>query len=103
MQPRLRSKCRFPEWQPEYEAAIAETDIEKLRAKIAALEDAIFTRCQKIAGKAGYETERDAIQLASDTLRDIQRTKLGYPPWEQYLKNRQISPFGSSSFRADGR
>jgi hypothetical protein len=82
--PRLRSKCRFPEWQPEYEAAVAETDIEKLKVKTAALEDAIFTRCQEIAGKAGYEVERDAIQLALDTLRDIQKTKLGYPPWEQY-------------------
>jgi hypothetical protein len=86
MQPRLRSKCRFPEWQPEYEAAIAETDIEKLKVKTTALEDAIFIRCQRIAGKAGYEVERDAIQLAIDTLRDLQKTKLGYPPWEQYLK-----------------
>ena len=86
MQPRLRSKCRFPEWQPEYEAAISETDIEKLKVKTTALEDAIFIRCQRIAGKAGYEVERDAIQLAIDTLRDIHKTKLGYPPWEQYLK-----------------
>jgi hypothetical protein len=86
MAPRLRWKCRFPEWQPEYEAVIAETDIEKLRVKTATLVDAIFTRCQRIAGKVGYEVEHDAIQLAIDTLRDIQKTKLGYPPWEQYLK-----------------
>ena len=84
--PRPRSKFRFPEWQPEYEAAVAETDIEKLRVKTASLEDAIFKRCQSIAGKSGYETERDAMELAIDTLRYIQKTKLGYPPWEQYFK-----------------
>jgi hypothetical protein len=79
MVPRLRSKCSFPEWQPEYDAAVAETDIEKQKTKTAALEDAIFIRLQEIAGKAGYETERDAIRLAIDTLRDIQKTKLGFP------------------------
>ena len=73
-------------WQPEYEAAVAETDIEKLKVKTAALEDAIFNRCKTIAGKPGYETERDAIQLVIDTLRDIHKTKLGFPRWEQYLK-----------------
>jgi hypothetical protein len=86
MEPRTRSKCRFPEWQPEYEAVIAETDVEELKVKTAALEEAIFNRCQTIAGRLGYETERDAIQLAIDTLRDIQKTKLGYPPWKQCLK-----------------
>jgi hypothetical protein len=32
------------------------------------------------------EIERDAIQLAIDTLRDIRKTKLGYPPLEQYFR-----------------
>ena len=103
MASRLRSKCRFLEWQPEYEAAVAETDIEKLKAKTTALEDAIFTRCQKIAGRAGYETEHDAIHLAIDTLRDIQKTKLGYPPWEQYFQKEQVDPSSPASRRANGR
>ena len=82
----IRSKYRFPHWQLEYEAAIAETDIEELRLKTAALEGALFNRCQSLAGKLGYEIERDAIQLAIDNLRDIQKNKLGFPPWEQYFK-----------------
>lgn len=97
MKPRLR-KWRFPDWQPEYEAALAEADIEKLRTKTAALEDAIFKRCQKIAGKFGYETERDAIQLVIENLREIQKTKLGYPPWEQYFKSRHDSAPVSPGF-----
>ena len=102
MRPHLR-KWRFPRWQPRIPVAIAETDIEKLKVKTAALEGAIFTRCQAIAGKPGYEVERDAIQLAIDTLKEIQNNKLGYPPWEQYFQKEQIVPFGPSSGRADGR
>jgi hypothetical protein len=44
----------------------------------------------KDSGQAGHEIERDAIQLAIDTLQDIQKTKLGYPPWEQYFQKEQV-------------
>jgi len=30
-----------------------------------------------------HHTERDALNLAVDNLRDIQQTKLGFPPWEK--------------------
>jgi hypothetical protein len=94
MKPRLR-KWRFPDWQPEYEAAIA---AKSSGLRLQHYEDAIFKRCQKIAGKFGFETERDAIQLAIENLREIQKTKLGYPPWEQYFKSRHHSAPVSPSF-----
>ena len=37
-----------------------------------------FKRCQKIAGKFGYETEQGALQLAIENLREIQKTKRGF-------------------------
>ena len=98
MMPRLR-KWRFPNWQPEFEAAIAETDVEKLKVKTAALDYAIFTRCRAIAGEPGYEVEREAIQLAIETLREIQNDKLGYPPWEQYFQ-KGTKPIWSSRVRS---
>jgi hypothetical protein len=74
---------RFPKWQPEYEAAMAETDLLKLKEKAAALETAIFNRFQELAGLSDHRTERDALNLAVDNLREIQKTKLGFPPWDE--------------------
>lgn len=80
------SSYRFPQWQREYENAIAETDPTKLKEKAEALETAIFNRFQELAGLDDHATERDALNLAVDNLRHIQQTKLDYPPWEAYLK-----------------
>jgi hypothetical protein len=38
---RIGSEYRFPEWQPQYEAAISAINIEKLKVITAALEDTI--------------------------------------------------------------
>ena len=75
---------RFPKWQPQYEALVAETNSTntKLKEKADALESAIFVRFQEIAGLSDHRTERDALHLAVDNLRHIRETKLGYPPWE---------------------
>ena len=82
----MNQSYRFPKWQREYEAAIAEIDPLKLSEKADALEAAIFNRFQELAGLSDHHTERDALNLAVDNLRHIQQTKLGFPPWEQYFK-----------------
>jgi hypothetical protein len=76
------SFCRFPKWQPLYNAVITESDATKLREKAAALETAIFNRFQELAGESDHHTERDALHLVVDNLKHIQETKLGYPVWE---------------------
>jgi hypothetical protein len=75
--------CRFPKWQPLYNAVIAESDPTKLREKASALETAIFNRFQELAEESDHHTERDALHLAVDNLKHIQETKLGYPVWER--------------------
>ena len=57
MKPRLRKMAISGFADAIRGCTLAEADIEKLRTKTAALEDAIFKRFQKIAGKFGYETE----------------------------------------------
>jgi hypothetical protein len=59
----------FPEWQEEYQAALVETDCDKLQKCIAAAETAILSRMQVLAGKGGHERERTAMIDALRALR----------------------------------
>jgi hypothetical protein len=63
------SSRRFPEWQRQYEAAVLELDRLKCPKLIAAAEAVIFTRLQVLAGSAGREDERQAIDDALNCLR----------------------------------
>jgi len=80
---KIQSSYRFPKWQREYDAVMAETDLTKLREKADVLETAIFNRFQELAGLSDHHTERDALNLAVDNLRHIQQAKLGFPPWDE--------------------
>jgi hypothetical protein len=62
----------FPEWQAPYEAALVETDSDKLQECVAAAETAILNRLQVLGGKAGHEQERLAM---SDALRALRFLK----------------------------
>lgn len=68
----------YPEWQPEFVAAITETDPVRLKEKIAAAEFAIFQRAQKLAPN-GHEDEREAMRNAASALRGLLISVLGYP------------------------
>ena len=68
---------KYPEWQPEFEAAKLEGDSESLRERVDAAEAAIFLRSQSQVGRA----EKRAMAEAMQSLRVIQREKLGYPDW----------------------
>lgn len=75
----VSQKLRYPEWQREFEAALAEGDAETLRQRVDAAEGAIFMRLQKtVEGE-----ERLAINEAIQRLRAIQKSKLGYPDWNK--------------------
>jgi hypothetical protein len=68
---------KYPEWQPEVEAAKLEGDPQTLRQRVDAAEAAIFLRSQSLVGRAEKRAMAEAIQ----SLRVIQKEKLGYPDW----------------------
>jgi hypothetical protein len=71
-----------PDWQSLYQAALVETDPEKLHQRILLVEEAIYMRSQAIHGSAKDSAERQAIEDAMQTLRVIQVEKLNYPDWK---------------------
>jgi hypothetical protein len=64
----------YPDWQPQYEAALMETDQQKLAKFVAAAEIAILSRLQVVVRKAGHEQERIAISDALHALRYLKGT-----------------------------
>ena len=74
---------KFPDWQPEFEAAILEADPEKLRECLEAAEVALFLRSQALVHSPDGHAEREAIGDAITKLRFIQTEKLGYPDWNK--------------------
>lgn len=76
-------KILFPEWQPEYQAALLELDPKQLMDRVKAAETAIFNRLQVISGTNDSSAERQAIEDALAGLRVLKRDSLGYPDWEK--------------------
>jgi hypothetical protein len=63
------SPLPFPGWQTQYQAALMETNGDKLPKVVAAAERAILSRLQVLAGKVGHEQERIAMTDALHALR----------------------------------
>lgn len=81
----LSTPARFPSWQSEVQAAINETDPEKLLVRVHAAEVAIFTRLQEL-GKShmkdnAHQAERESLATAVETLHLLKRDRLGFPDW----------------------
>jgi hypothetical protein len=74
---------KYPHWQREFEAALLEGDPQTLRQRVDAAEAAIFLRSQALDESAQEHGEQQAISDAIQTLRAIQREKLGYPDWDK--------------------
>ena len=83
----LSSSARFPSWQSEVQAAISETDPEKLLLCVHTAEVAIFNRLQELAAGAlkdgAHQDERDSLAEAVEKLRLLKRDRLGFPDWNQ--------------------
>jgi hypothetical protein len=74
---------KFPHWQREFEAALLESDPQKLRQRVEVAETAIFVRSQALAESADRQAEQQAISDAIRTLRAIQVKELGHPDWNK--------------------
>jgi hypothetical protein len=70
---------KYPHWQGVFEAALREGDPQSLKTRVDAAEAALFLRLQGLAGSPEEDAERQAIADARETLRIIQRDKLGFP------------------------
>lgn len=77
------SHIKYPHWQREFEAALRQGDPQSLRQRVDAAEIALFQRLQALAAGAQGDAERQAIAEAIETLRAIQKEKLGYPDWKK--------------------
>ncbi len=76
-------KILYPEWQPEYQAALLELVPKLLMERVKAAETAIFNRLQVISGSNDSHAERQAIEDALAGLRVLKRDSLGFPDWEK--------------------
>jgi hypothetical protein len=76
-------KILYPDWQPEYLAALVELDSKTLFERVIAAETAIFNRLQSISQKPDSHAERQAIEDALAGLRALKRDNLGFPDWEK--------------------
>jgi len=57
--------------------------VKKLFKRVKAAETAIFNRLQAIAQGSDSHFERQAIEGALTSLRDLKRDNLGFPDWEK--------------------
>jgi hypothetical protein len=71
-----------PRWQELYEAALVETDREKLTNLINRVEGAMIERAEEIAHSPDHLEEHNAIAQASENLLIIKTEKLKWPPIE---------------------
>ena len=83
---RLEGEKRFPVWQSEYEAALLETDPQKLPELIQKAETAIFNRIQVLRTSSDGHIEHAVLSDAIETLRRLQVEILGYPDWENSVR-----------------
>jgi hypothetical protein len=59
---------------------IAETNPSRLKERLKPLEEAISFRLQELEGMATGQSERVALKIASDRVREIKGTRLGFHP-----------------------
>ena len=83
----LSTSALHPSWQSQVDAAVNETDPEKLLNRVHAAEVAIFNRLQELANGAlkdgVHQAESDSLAEAVERLRLLKRDRLGFPDWNR--------------------
>jgi hypothetical protein len=70
----MKLDFKFPEWEPQYKAALLEVDRAKLLERVAAAEAALRQRMRAIFGRTDGDTERQAIGKALSALCVLKET-----------------------------
>jgi hypothetical protein len=76
-------EVQFPDWQPQMNAALLETDPQKIHERAMAAEGAIFLRQQALVNCPNGEAERRAIRDAIEAFLVVRVEKLNYPDWKK--------------------
>ncbi len=71
---------RPKKWQELYEAALIETDAEKLTDLVNQVEEALMRRTEELAHSSNHSEERNSMVQASENLLVIKTEKLSWPP-----------------------
>jgi hypothetical protein len=72
----------FPEWEPEFRAAITETNPLLLGEKLHAAEAAIAKRLEQLKDAPAESAEREAIAVAMVALERLQIKTFGHSDWQ---------------------
>jgi hypothetical protein len=70
----MKLDFKFPEWEPQFKAALLEVDRAKLFERVAAAEAAIRQRMRAIFGRTDGDMEWQAIGKALSTLIILKET-----------------------------
>jgi hypothetical protein len=68
-----RRVISYPEWQPQYEAALLEPDAAELPRRVQAAQAAILQRLQDVSDSPGDASEKEAMHNALGALRVLSR------------------------------
>jgi hypothetical protein len=72
----MKLDFKFPEWEPQYKAALLEVDRAKLLERVAAAEAAIRQRMRAIFGRTDGDMEWQAIGRALSALSVLKEAPL---------------------------
>ena len=71
----MKPDFKFPEWEPQYKAAILEVDRARLLELVVTAEAAIRQRMRAIFGRTDGHTERQAIGKALSALSVLKQSR----------------------------
>jgi hypothetical protein len=72
----MKLDLKFPEWEPQYKAALLEVDRAKLLERVGTAEVTIRQRMQAIFGRTDGDMERQAIGKALSALSVLKEISL---------------------------
>lgn len=80
----MKMPIKYPEWQPDYIAAITELNAVGLLVKVHNAEAAIFNRCQALTSRdeTDHDDELKALAKAVRKLKELKVDRLGHPDWK---------------------
>ena len=70
----MKLDFKFPEWEPQYKAALLEVDQAKLLERVATAEVAIRQRMRAIFGRTDRDMERQVLGKALSALSVLKET-----------------------------
>jgi hypothetical protein len=70
----MKLNFKFPEWEPQYKAALLENDRAKFLERVAIAEAAIRQRMGALFGRTDGDTERQALGKALSALNVLKET-----------------------------